>query len=193
MDIAVIGTGFIGGILGRALSRSGHTVTFGSRHPNDDDVVDHTEATVESIPDALSMSDVVILAVPGAAVSELTAQHGTALEGKLVIDAANQAGRPVANCRAKLPSKVRHARTFNTLGAEVMENPVFLGGTADMFFSAPETDRATIDQVVSGVGLRPVYVGDGREELIDASFRIWIALAVTQHRGRRIAPPVLED
>lgn len=34
MDIAVVGTGFVGGILGRALSNSGHSVVFGSRRPD---------------------------------------------------------------------------------------------------------------------------------------------------------------
>ena len=38
MNIAVIGTGFIGGVLGRSLAASGHEVTFGSRHPDSDDV-----------------------------------------------------------------------------------------------------------------------------------------------------------
>ena len=36
MQITVIGTGFIGSILGGALARSGHEVTFGSRHPDDE-------------------------------------------------------------------------------------------------------------------------------------------------------------
>jgi predicted dinucleotide-binding enzyme len=46
MEIAVIGTGFIGGILGNALARAGHTVRFGSRHPGDDAVADGSPATV---------------------------------------------------------------------------------------------------------------------------------------------------
>src|SRR5436305_1740618 len=115
MQIAVIGTGFIGGILGRALADSGHQVTFGSRHPESDDVAGATTATVASIGDALARGEVVILALPGAAVHELTADHGDALVGKLVIDATNQLGQPVANCRAALPSSVRYARAFNTL------------------------------------------------------------------------------
>jgi predicted dinucleotide-binding enzyme len=35
VEIAVIGTGFIGGVSGGALARAGHHVTFGSRHPED--------------------------------------------------------------------------------------------------------------------------------------------------------------
>ena len=36
MKISVIGTGFIGSTVGRALSGAGHQVTYGSRHPDDE-------------------------------------------------------------------------------------------------------------------------------------------------------------
>jgi len=90
MDVAVVGTGYIGGILGRALARAGHTVTFGSRHAEDDDVAADTTASVATL----------------------------------------------ANCRPFLPSDVRYARAFNTLGGENMEQPVFADGRADMLDEA---------------------------------------------------------
>jgi predicted dinucleotide-binding enzyme len=187
MEIAVIGTGFIGGILGRALAAAGHRVTFGSRHPDDAIVADGTTATVASVGDALEPAEVVILAVPGAAVAGLAAEFGDEITGKLVIDATNQMGQPVANGRAALPSSVRYARAFNTLGGENMADPVFADGPADMFFSAPEADRATVETVIEAVGLRPVYLGEDEETLVDALFQIWIALALEQGRGRRLA------
>jgi hypothetical protein len=187
MDIAVIGTGFIGGTLGRALAEAGHRVTFGSRHPEADDVAGASSASVATVAGALAVADVVILALPGAAVGELAAGPGIALAGKLVIDATNQMGAPVANSRAALPAGVRYARAFNTVGGENMADPVFPDGPADMFFSAPEADRATVETVISGVGLRPVYVGEDQEALVDCLFRLWIALAMKQGRGRRLA------
>jgi predicted dinucleotide-binding enzyme len=187
VDIAVIGTGFIGGILGRALARAGHTVTFGSRHPDDDDVAGETTATVAAIADALESADGVLLAVPGPAVGALTAEHGARLAGALVIDATNRMGAPVANARADLPTDVRYARAFNTLGGENFERPVFADGPADLFFTAPEADRDTVERVIEAVGLRPVFLGPDQEELVDALFRVWIALAMTQGRGRRLA------
>jgi len=187
VEIAVIGTGYIGGILGRALAGAGHRVTFGSRHPDNDAVAQRTPATAGSVADALARADVVVLALPGAAVAGLTAEHGDALDGKLVIDATNQMGQPVANSRAALPSNVRYARAFNTLGGENMADPIFADGPADMFFSAPEGDRATVEAVIEGVGLRPEYLGEDQEILVDALFKIWIALAVEQGHGRRLA------
>ena len=193
MRIAIIGTGFIGGILGRALARSGHEVTFGSRHPDDRDVVGDTNAAVAAVADALAAADVIVLAIPGAAVPDLVAGHGAALEHRLVIDTTNQMDASVANCRAALPSSVRYARAFNTLGGENMENPRFKDGPADLFFSAPEADRALTEEVIKGVGLRPIYVGEDQEQLIDALFQLWIALAIKQGRGRRLALRLIDD
>jgi predicted dinucleotide-binding enzyme len=185
VDIAIIGTGFIGTTLGRALTDSGHQISFGSRHPDDDQV---------AIPGAhIARSDVIILAIPGAAVADLSSRYEEDLAGKLVIDATNRMGEPVANSRAMLPSTVRYARAFNTLGGENFADPVFSEGRADMFFSAPERDRVLVEGVIDGVGLRPVYVGEDQEAIIDALFQLWIALALTQGRGRRIALRLLEN
>ena len=192
MEIAVIGTGFIGGTLGRSLAAAGHGVTFGSRHPADDDVAQGTGATTAPIADALAAADVVVLALPGAAVSELVADHAAALTGKLVIDATNRMGSPVANARADLPPGTRYARAFNTLGGENMASPVFDDGPADMFFSSSVADRETVETVIAGVGLRPIFVGPDQEDLVDSLFRLWIALAITQGRGRRLAFRLLE-
>ncbi|MGO9342165.1 MAG: NADPH-dependent F420 reductase [Acidimicrobiales bacterium] len=192
MEVTVVGTGFIGGILGNSLARSGHTVTFGSRKPDPDEVVAGSGATVASVPDALSRSDTVILALPGAAVAEFAAENGEAIRDKLIIDATNRMSEPVSNSRSSLPAGIRYARAFNTLGGENMADPVFEGGRADMFFSAPEGDRSTMETVIEGVGLRPVYVGEDQEDLIDSLFRLWIALAMGQGRGRRLAFKLLE-
>lgn len=192
MKIAVIGTGFIGGILGRSLARAGHEVSFGSRHPDDDDVAEGSSAAVSSVEAALGGAEVVILALPAAGVPELAAGHRAALSGKLVIDATNRTGDPVANARAVLPQDIRYARAFNTLGGENMADPLFDDGPADMFFSAGQSDRGTLETVIEGVGLRPVYVGENEEAVIDCLFRLWIALAVKQGRGRRLALRLLE-
>ena len=192
MDIAIIGTGFIGTTLGQALAGAGHHVAIGSRHP-DDEAVELPDARVVTIGDALTQADAVILAVPGSAVADITATHGDALAGKLVIDATNRMGEPVANSRASLPDTVRYARAFNTLGGENFAQPVFSDGRADLFFSAPDGDRPVLDEIIEGVGLRPVYVGEDQEAIIDALFRLWIALAVNQGRGRRLALRLLEE
>jgi predicted dinucleotide-binding enzyme len=193
MVIAVVGTGFIGGILGGALAGAGKNVTFGSRHPEQEEPgLTAGGASVAPVAEAIAGADIVILALPSAAVAELAEDLGAALEGKIVIDATNQMGAPVSNSRAALPSGVRYARAFNTLRGENMADPEFPDGPADMFFSALEEDRDVVADVIRAVGLRPVYVGQDQEELLDGLFRLWIALAVGQKRGRRLAFRVLE-
>jgi predicted dinucleotide-binding enzyme len=193
MKIAVVGTGFIGGILGRALAGAGHEVVFGSRHPDDDKVAAESAARVLTVGAAIEDVDVIVLALPGEAVEALVAAHGDAFSGQLVVDATNQFGAPVAHSRAVLPGSVRYARAFNTLGGENMEDPVFRGVRADMFFSAPEADRMTVEAVIEGVGLRPVFVGEDQEAVVDGVLRLWASLAMGQGRGRRLAFRVLED
>jgi predicted dinucleotide-binding enzyme len=119
------------------------------------------------------------------------AEHGAELSGHLVVDATNRMGAPVANCRAELPGDVRYARAFNTLGGEVMARPRFADGPADLFCSAPESDRAAVETLVEGVGMRPVFVGPDTEDIVDSLFRLWIAL-VPEH-GRRHALRLLEE
>jgi hypothetical protein len=192
MEIAIIGTGFIASVLGGALGRSGHKVTFGSRDPSSADLKVDAPASVASVADAVAGAEVIILALPGQAVDQLALEYGAVLEGKLVIDSTNRMGHAVSNSRAALPSGVRYVRAFNTLGGENMAEPVFADGRADMFFSAPEADRPTVEMVIEGVGLRPVYVGEDEEGLIDSLFQLWIALAMRQGRGRRLAFRLLE-
>ena len=115
MRITIIGTGFIGRTLGANLASSGHEVTFGSRHPAQDHGEQSGPRTV-SIAESLADADSVILALPGGAVRELAEECADELSGKLVIDATNQMGAPIANARASLPADVRYARAFNTLG-----------------------------------------------------------------------------
>jgi hypothetical protein len=193
MQVAVIGTGFIGGTLGRALATSGHRVTFGSRHPDDDQAAGDTPATVTTVGEALTGADAVILAIPADAVSEFVRENGVALDGLLVVDATNKMGGEVSNSRASLPEGIRYARAFNTLGGENLANPLFADGPADKFFSAGRGDRPTVEALIEGVGLRPVYVGEDEESLVDALFRLWIALAMTQGRGRRLALRLLDE
>lgn len=190
MEIAVIGTGFIGSTLGNALASGGLDVVFGSRQPSDSG----ESKSVRTVPikDALATADVVILAIPGSAVRDLATEYSDALAGKLVIDATNKMGAPVANSRSELPASVRYTRAFNTLGGENFANPVFGHERADLFFSAPASDRAAVETVIGGVGLRPIYVGEDKEDLIDALFRLWIELAIGQGRGRHLALKLLE-
>lgn len=195
MEIAVIGTGRIGTAVGTALARSGHQVTFGTRQPADGAAAGESlGATVADIAGAIGGAMVVIVAIPAAAVDEFAAANGAALAGKLVIDATNRMGADVNNSQAAYTEHApgaRYARSFNCLGLEVLLEPMFDGVAADMFFACEAPDRATVEEVVAGVGLRPVYVG-ADPGIVDGVFRLWIALAIGQGRGRHLGFRTLE-
>jgi 8-hydroxy-5-deazaflavin:NADPH oxidoreductase len=188
VDVTVIGTGNIGGTVGRALAASGHAVTFGSRQPD-------AASGAVSIAGALAASDVVVVAIPGGAVDAFVHEHGAALAGKLVVDATNRVGNPVLNSAAAYRDGApgcRYARAFNSLGWECLADPVFGDERADLFFTSLPADRSTVESLVSSVGLRPIYAGED-PEVADAAGRLWLALVFGQKRGRHLAFRTLES
>ena len=201
MHIAVIGSGNIGGTIGAKWAAAGHQVTFGARDPGSPKAraahgVTGGAAHVDSISAALSTAELVLLALPGSAVTDFVAEHAAALQGKLVIDATNQFGQPVMNALATLHAAAPQAvlfRAFNSLGWENFAEPVIDGVQVDLLYVGPDTPaRATIASLISDVGLRPVYVGDlSQAALVDTMTALWAALAIGQKLGRRLAFKVL--
>jgi predicted dinucleotide-binding enzyme len=190
MSTAVIGTGFIGGTLGRAFARAGLPTVFGSRDPARDEAAADSGARVAAIADAVAEADTVVLAIPASAVEAFLTDHGASLAGKLVVDAANDVGGPVAHhaeAVARLAPQARYARAFNTLGGENLADPDFDGVRADMFFSARAEDRPALEELIRAVGLRPMYLGEGQQDVVDGVLRLWFALAVGQGHGRQLA------
>lgn len=189
MQIAVIGTGNIGSTLARKWVDAGHDVVFGSRHPGSGS---GAAAPSTDIGSALAGADVVLLAIPGAAVDDVASEHSAALRAPVVIDATNRMGSPALNARAALGPDVRYARAFSTLGWENFAEPEFGGLAADLFFSCAEGDRAVVEQLVAAVGLRPAYLGADTEDVVDRATSLWFALT-KQHGTRHVALRVLLD
>ena len=191
MRIAVIGKGNIGGSLGSKWRAAGHDVVYGTR---DGSVVPPGASTgpggapVLGIGHALKDADVVLLAVPGQVVPDVVNEHRAALAGKTVIDAVNRIGAPEFDSRAIIADaapQARYVRAFNTLGWENFVNP--LPGT-DLFFAADPAARATAEELIEAVGLRPAFVGDaGATATVDALLPLWFALVQQNGGNRRLA------
>jgi len=98
--IAVIGSGRIGAALARKWAAAGHTVTFGARSPAKPALVELAEqigAERAEIEAAVERSDVAVFAIPGAEMAETISRLGRLLDGKLVVDAANNVRAEHAN------------------------------------------------------------------------------------------------
>ncbi len=198
MNITILGAGNIGGTLGRKWAESGHSVTFGVRNPADSRYADLGRmGTVTSIAESLSGAEIILLAMPGAAVAEFAAQFGASLAGKIVIDAANNPRSPVMNNLEALQSAAPDAhliRAFSTLGWENFANPQLGGQQIDLFYAGSAPARPAAEQLIRDVGLRPVYLG-GLDAIpaVDGMTRVWFALAIGQGKGRRVAFKLLEE
>lgn len=203
LTIAVLGAGNIGGIIGRKWVSAGHKVVFGVNDINGKNAQSlrselGERAKIGTIAEALSSNpDVVFIAIPGTAMESTIAQYASQLDGRIIIDSTNRMGASTMNSFASLQQHTPNARiyrAFNTYGYENFANPEFDGIQADLFFCGTEGDsRATVEQLISEVGLRPVYLGGvGQVGIVDGIAGIWFALAFGQNKGRHLAFKMLE-
>jgi 8-hydroxy-5-deazaflavin:NADPH oxidoreductase len=190
MKIAVIGTGNIGGPLGGRWRAAGHDVVYGSRTGSGEGP---GGAPLMAVGEALASADVVLLAVPGGAVAEVMAANGPPLAGKVVIDATNRIGEPEVNSRAAIAAaapQARYVRAFNTLGWENFADP--LPGTA-LFFAADPGARPAAEELITAVGLEPVFAGDAEASgTVDALLPLWFALVKRGGGNRRVALRIVQ-
>jgi predicted dinucleotide-binding enzyme len=185
MKIAVIGTGKIGGTLGGRWRAAGHDVVYGSRAGAGQGP---DGAPLTAVGDALTGADVVLLAVPGGAVAEIVAANSGALAGKVVIDAANRMREPTVNSRADIAAaapQARYVRAFNTLGWENFADPP---EGAALFFAADPSARPVAEELITAVGLEPVFAGDAEASAtVDALMPLWFVLVQRNGGNRRVA------
>jgi predicted dinucleotide-binding enzyme len=199
LSIAVIGSGVIGTTLGRRFAQAGHRVTFGARDVANAELVKTAEeigAAVASVDAAIDGSEVVLWAIPGAAMAEAIPAVATGLAGKIVIDATNKVGEGDLNSLdviARYVPSARAYRAFNTVGWENFADPKYGDVVGDLVFCGPDGDpRETVEQVIGATGLRPVYVGDGgKAGVVDGVAALWFALAFERGMGRGVGFKIL--
>lgn len=197
MNIAILGTGNIGGTLGRKWAAAGHTVIFGTRDPEAAKVQALLAevgqgATAVAIPEAIAQAEAILFAIPGRAVKETAGQWGSQLNGKILIDATNNVGQQTMNNLGVLRQAAPDSplfRAFSTLGWENFAEPTLEGQQVDLFYCGDAGEGNTaVSQLIRDVGLRPIYLGGvDQVELLDAMTRLWFALALQQGKGRRLA------
>lgn len=200
-NIGVIGSGKIGGGLARKWAARGHAISFGTRDPAKPEVVElavRIGARATEIEEAVAQSEVVLFAIPGGAMELTAARLGTLLDGRAVIDAANNVRGVEMHSFAAIKAAAAGAayyRAFNSYGWELIEKPVVGGTPADLFYCGPDgTSRTTVEQLIADVGLRPVWVGGPDQvDVVDGLLRLWFTLVRQRGHSRRTALKLLED
>lgn len=202
MNISILGAGNIGGSLGKKWIESGNRVAFGVRDLGSPKAAAmktylDDQAAMTGVTQAIAAGEIILFATPWAAVAAIAAENAEALSGKIIIDATNNFGAPVVNNVDTIISRVPTAkvyRAFNALGWENFANPDYKGVAVDLFYcGADSADRTILEDLITEVGLRPVYVG-GQEMLpvVDALGTLWVTLAFRRGWGRGVALKLIE-
>lgn len=201
MTIGIVGSGSVGGTLGRRFAQVGHQVAFGTRRPDAPEM-----STLGSLPgahvtgqrEAAQSSDVIVLATPWPATGDVIRGLGD-LRDKIVLDATNPVRADLSGLELGNNSSggeqvagwapgARVVKIFNTVGYNVMENPRFGERTATMFYCGDDAGAKKVAAELAGqLGFDPVDAGPLRQSrLLEPLAMLWISLAFGGH-GREIA------
>jgi len=205
MKIAIIGHGNVGGTLAKGWANSGHKVMIGARNPGDQKAVEISRSSeniqLAGIAKAVEWAEVVLVAIPAPAVTELAESLPTEVQQKVIIDATNSvfekpAGYKTGAEALKAITGCRDAvKGFNTTGYENMAYPEYHGKGIDMFTAGDSSrGKKVVEQLAQDLGFEHCYDfgGDDRFELIEQFAFSWINLAVMQGQGRNIAFKILK-
>lgn len=187
MQYAIIGFGAIGQALARAFARQGLEVVVASRRSPDDLAPQAGAIGPSVVPATLGDAlrrDIVFLAIPFAQHAQLAKKHAD-WQGKIVIDATNAFGVPIAQLDG-LPSSAwvarglpgaRLVKGFNHLAAAAMgSDPKVNGGHRVVFLSADDEEAvAPVKTLGEQLGFAPVWLGKLAEGglLVQARDRTW--------------------
>jgi NADPH-dependent F420 reductase len=172
MKIAIIGSGKVGRALALASTRAGHQVTLSAADPEHARQAAATAGVASAATnlEAAQDAEVVILAVPYAAVEGILAGLGGAVAGKVLIDATNptradgsgllHADTSGAEVIQALAPAARVVKALNTVLASRQQQPQGDGTTLDGFFAGDDADAKTVvGDYLASLGFRPLDVG----------------------------------
>jgi predicted dinucleotide-binding enzyme len=197
MHIAIIGAGHVGMTLARRFVAAGHTVAFGLRNPSAEPAPDFP-AALRDIPSACTDADLVLLAVPFAAVPDALAAAGD-LGTRIIVDATNPVGPGLtlavggqdsgAERVARLAPAACVVKCFNTVGVEVMADPAFGDARALMLACGDDAEAVnTVVALANAIGFDArAFGGLAQARLLEPMALVWIRLAMIHDQGRQHA------
>jgi hypothetical protein len=202
MSISIIGAGNVGMALASALIQRGESIVFGVPDPlkYSEEVAEMgAMARVTSTAEAITASDIVILAVPYAAAATV-AQTVSDWQGKILVDATNPLAPGLAGLStgtttsgaeelAKVARGAKVIKAFNTTGAENMADSRYTDGTPFMPVCGDDAAaRTRIVALATRMGFDSVDCGDlSVARYLEPFAMTWIHMALKLGMGRRFA------
>lgn len=197
MNIAIIGTGNVGGALATKWAGAGHRIHLGVQDQNNfkgKELLKNAHTDAQTIREAVSASDVVLIATPPTAIFSILDAMGD-VSGKVIIDATNSVRsgpepyKTVFHC-LKDRTKAEVVKCFNTTGFENMLDPVYNGERIDMFMAGDSRTAKEVAERLAldcGFGSCIDFGGADKVELLEKFALSWINLAIMQGHGRDLA------
>lgn len=177
MRIGIIGSGKIGGTLGRHWAQAGHEVMFSSRSPDElKEMADSVGAKVGTAEDAANYGEVILLAIP-LKHNESVANEIGKLGVKILIDATNpypgrdgdvaqriieDDQRTSSGWTASLFPEAKVVKAFNAVYFKVLEERAFREGeerTAIPLAADDEDAKQTVVKLIEDIGMAPLDMG----------------------------------
>ena len=178
MKIGIIGSGNIGGNLGKHWVKAGYEVMFSSRHPEQlQSMADEVGAKTGDTESAAAFGEVILLAIPYGKVPDVAQQIG-GLDNKILIDAGNPypqrdgevAQKVIDNDSqtatgyiASLFPKAKTVKAFNSVHYQVFADKAFREGDeriAVQICSDDKSARETVKQLIKDIGFAPQDLGN---------------------------------
>jgi hypothetical protein len=202
MSISILGAGNVGMALARAFTAKGESVRFGVPEPDKyRDAVAKlgVSASIGTTAEAVTASDVVILAVPYGA-AESIARSVPDWKGRILVDATNPLAPGLAGLSlgtttsgaeeiAGAAKGARVVKAFNTTGAENMEDARYPSGAVFMPICGDDAEaRARVVALATLIGFDAVDCGDlTAARYLEPFAMTWIHMAIKLGHGRRFA------
>jgi hypothetical protein len=202
MKISIIGSGNVGGALGKRWAAAGHEVKFGVRDTGKAEVVALLKTpgtSAGTVAEAAAFGEVVVLTTPWNATEAAIKTAGN-LAGKVVVDCTNPlkpdlSGLSVgldnsgAEMVAQWAAGARVVKCFNSTGAENMLNPQFGNDRAVMLLAGDDTTaKTTVTKLGQDLGFEMVDAGDlSVARLLEPVAMLWVHLAYRRGFGRNFA------
>ncbi len=178
MKICIIGSGNIGGTLGRHFARAGHEVLFSSRHPEKlRSMAEEVGAQTGTPEEAARFGGVIRLAIPFGQNESVARQIGSFTSGKILIDATNpypqRDGEVAQRIRddeeqtataytAGLFPEARVVKAFSSVYYEALQEQAFNEGDeriAVQIASDDEEAKQTVADLIEDIGFAPQDLG----------------------------------